>query len=568
MESLLVVYLFGLTLASLLAGGVVIRTWQIGIDRLTRFLIFVGFLWPTAALGSVLVHNDTLALLLYRARWSFVAVGPLLVLLFSLRQSNLDAWTRGGRLFLLSLIPGITVILIWIDSPLLVGRFGVQYVAEARLIYPDELGPWFLVYTPVLYAYLMFTIVRSVSWSEQAMQGYRAQARGFAAVVLVMFAANLFVVVSRRFGMPVMDWTATSFCLSGPLWYWLAREYAAPGLQLVARDTLLDEMDDALVAFDRAGIVIATNRAYDSLRDRIGATPLRELVASMHSGWDGVTPLRRESTITAGQETRCIDASLTPVLHNDRRLATVIVLRDSTEKDRMIRSLEAYDRMVAHDLRNPITSVLSFLDLGSLLLERDPGAARSEHLAARRRCAKALQIVDAHLRLARFRRDRVVTPERVDMQTIVRHVGARLADEIESAGATVSVAPTLPTAVADAELIELVWVNYWTNALRHAGDAPTIRVGADVLSDARVRYWVEDDGPGVTPEDRERVFGGQPTKTATRGHGIGLAIVRQIIEQSGGTVGVDAAASGGARFWFTLPGAAEGRSAATGNSQL
>ena len=65
---------------------------------------------------------------------------------------------------------------------------------------------------------------------------------------------------------------------------------------------------------------------------------------------------------------------------------------------------------------------------------------------------------------------------------------------------------------------------------------------------------MDDDGPGITPEDRERVFAlGQRGRTGSDGYGIGLALVRLILERAGGRVQLEASPLGGARFVVTLP---------------
>jgi two-component system OmpR family sensor kinase len=104
--------------------------------------------------------------------------------------------------------------------------------------------------------------------------------------------------------------------------------------------------------------------------------------------------------------------------------------------------------------------------------------------------------------------------------------------------------------VCDVHLIETVLRNLLYNAIRHAGRQ--IRVSFEVLGPQRYRLCVDDDGPGIADADRERVFGsfvqlGRPTGEKT-GFGLGLAIVRRIVEWHGGSAHVERSALGGARF--------------------
>jgi len=86
-----------------------------------------------------------------------------------------------------------------------------------------------------------------------------------------------------------------------------------------------------------------------------------------------------------------------------------------------------------------------------------------------------------------------------------------------------------------------------------------VEIGAAVSDEAGVvRFWVRDSGPGVSPEDQERLFTpftrlDQPRAGRPAGHGLGLSIVRRIVEKLGGQVGVESEIGAGSVFWFTLP---------------
>jgi signal transduction histidine kinase len=103
-----------------------------------------------------------------------------------------------------------------------------------------------------------------------------------------------------------------------------------------------------------------------------------------------------------------------------------------------------------------------------------------------------------------------------------------------------------------------VWSNYLSNAVKYGGQPPRIQLGADLVAErARVRFWVQDNGPGLTPEQQAALF--QPfarvTETRVKGHGLGLSIVRRIAEKLGGNAGVESQPGAGSRFWFELPAA-------------
>lgn len=110
----------------------------------------------------------------------------------------------------------------------------------------------------------------------------------------------------------------------------------------------------------------------------------------------------------------------------------------------------------------------------------------------------------------------------------------------------------LPTIDADATQIEQVVSNLLDNAVRHSLDATPVTV-TTAFNESEVRFEVSDRGPGVSPQESELIF--QPFRSGTLpgSSGVGLAISRAIIDQHGGTIGVDERSGGGARFVVSLP---------------
>ena len=108
--------------------------------------------------------------------------------------------------------------------------------------------------------------------------------------------------------------------------------------------------------------------------------------------------------------------------------------------------------------------------------------------------------------------------------------------------------------------IEEVWVNYLSNALKYGGSPstpPQIELGAEAQPDGLVRFWLRDHGPGIPAESQAHLFT-QFTRldqVRAQGHGLGLSIVRRIVEKLGGQVGVISQVGQGSTFFFALPGA-------------
>jgi two-component system sensor histidine kinase/response regulator len=102
----------------------------------------------------------------------------------------------------------------------------------------------------------------------------------------------------------------------------------------------------------------------------------------------------------------------------------------------------------------------------------------------------------------------------------------------------------------------VVWANYISNAIKYGGRPPHIELGATAQDDGMVRFWVRDNGAGLTPEEQTRLFipFTRLDQVQVKGHGLGLSIVRRIVGKLGGQVGVESQVGQGSVFSFTLPG--------------
>jgi signal transduction histidine kinase len=168
---------------------------------------------------------------------------------------------------------------------------------------------------------------------------------------------------------------------------------------------------------------------------------------------------------------------------------------------------------------------------------------------------RTARIIDELLMLASVRREDIV-PAPLDMAQIVRDAESQLARLIASSGAELIRPRRWPLALGHAPWVEEVWANYISNAIKYGGRPPHVELGA-AREDGQVRFWVRDNGDGLSPDDQARLFR-EFTRLAdirVEGHGLGLSIVKRIVEKLGGTVGVESAGvpGQGCTFSFTLP---------------
>ena len=129
----------------------------------------------------------------------------------------------------------------------------------------------------------------------------------------------------------------------------------------------------------------------------------------------------------------------------------------------------------------------------------------------------------------------------------------------DSSAPEILVTDSWPAALGHGPWIEEVWVNYISNGIKYGGDPPRLQLGVTPDSSGYIIFWIRDNGPGLTPEEQAQLFEPftQLSRVRATGHGLGLSIVRRIVEKLGGRVGVKSEVGRGSIFFFSLPQATE-----------
>jgi len=238
----------------------------------------------------------------------------------------------------------------------------------------------------------------------------------------------------------------------------------------------------------------------------------------------------------------------------------VEALRQRTEELQVRNEeLDAFSHTVAHDLKNPLTYVVGFAetihDSYRTLSDED---LEKYLLQIAQNGRKMGNIIDELLLLAGVRQMEI-DPQPLDMAHIVDDVLYRMAYMIQESDAAISLPDHWPAALGYGPWIEEVWINYIGNGIKYGGDPPHLRLGAKRGENEMVRFWIQDDGQGLTPEEQERLFipFTQLKQVQTTGYGLGLSIVRRIVEKLGGRVWVESEVGEGSTFYFSLPAAPE-----------
>ena len=218
--------------------------------------------------------------------------------------------------------------------------------------------------------------------------------------------------------------------------------------------------------------------------------------------------------------------------------------------------LERFNYTVSHELKTPLVTINGFLSLLDRDLENaDVDGARNNIRVIAAAIETMGQQLEDLLELSRIGRV-VHPPETFSMTGLCELVRRELAGIIDEAGARILIEADMPDAFADPVRIREVVQNLVENAVKFAGGdaSPEVRITAEAGDEYHV-YRVVDNGPGIDPRYHERVFElFDRLDSTTPGTGIGLTIVKRIVEVHGGNIWVESdGRSSGTAVCFTLP---------------
>jgi len=240
-----------------------------------------------------------------------------------------------------------------------------------------------------------------------------------------------------------------------------------------------------------------------------------------------------------------------------RKQAEEMLRQYATELELRNAELDAFAHTVAHDLKNPLTAMIGFSSLlQSHFVEMSEEDRQGFLQKIEQSGFKIQSIVDELLLLASVREMSEIGTGPLDMGHIVAESLKRLNYLVQEHQAEIVLSERWPMALGYGPWVEEVWVNYLSNAIKYGGQPPRVQVGATVEAAGRVRFWVRDNGDGLSSEERARLFTPfeRLHQVSIEGHGLGLSVVRRIVEKLGGQVGVESGEGQGSTFYFTLPG--------------
>ncbi len=344
-------------------------------------------------------------------------------------------------------------------------------------------------------------------------------------------------------------------------------------------DAILDSMGEGLIVTDGNGVILLINEIAAQLlgRERLDLqnTPIGDIVLFDEQD----KPLQTSDTPTqialgTGQKTvqevkamHTIDGKIslniiaTPVVQASQTIGVIQIIRDITKEKEVDRMKTEFISLASHQLRTPLSAIKWFTEM---LIAGDAGPLNKDQLDYEHNVADSTQrmidLVSSLLNISRIESGRIIIdPEPTDLQELVSGIVNDLKAKIEERQQhlAISIHKELPKVDLDQRLIGQVFLNLLTNAIKYTPKGGEIDVFVSRKDDQLVTQ-VTDNGYGIPAAQQDKVFqrffrAENAVKVETDGTGLGLYLIKAIIESSGGKIWFKSKEGEGTTFWFSLP---------------
>ncbi len=567
---------------ALAACFTVILLWKFRKSSEVRFLIYLEFfvgIWATAYAFEFASPEFENKILWSKISYLGIAFLPVCYFLFTTAFSKKKKFISTKNIALLLILPVIIIVLVFTNDRHLLVWPSVTLDATNNIVYYGH-GPafWvFFAFAQILLALGLINLVRSI-YKFQAY--YKRQGRALLIATLFPIIGNLLYVTDLN-PYPGFDWTPISFVLTGLIIALAIFRYRMFNIIPLAKTKLFETLADGVVVINSEGFIEDCNSAvyavfnwqkkslirepfnkvfkkYTKLQDALNENMASIQLEVPHQNWSNyyqvkISPIYNENNFSGHI---LIFHDITSIINAEAELKNTNkkLLFEIDKREKLIEDLDAFAHTVAHDLRSSLSSIFSASEIMEEIINiNDKNLLCELSNLINHSANKSIQITHELLLLATTDKTEVERKP-LDMKTIFNESLRQHEDLIESSEAQITFPESWPEAIGYAPWIEEVWSNYISNAIKYGGHPPEIQMGAKELKTGKIKFWVSDNGKGLTTEEQKKLFKNfvrlNPQKAD--GYGLGLSIVKKIVEKLDGAVGVESHGNG-SKFYFTLP---------------
>ena len=569
------------------AIGTCILLWKFRKSIEVRFLILLEVFVAIWAFSYALEFGTpVLEEKVFYSQLSYLGIAfiPLSYFFFTTAFSRKFSLVNKRSILFTLIIPIITLILVFTNDKH--GLIWKDYSmdSDTNMLYYKH-GIWFWLFDIYAFTLIVWGIFNLVSSISTFTRFYKKQIRILIIASLIPVIANLMYIFNIN-PVPGFDWTTVSFVLTGLIIAFGIFRYKIFELVPFAREILLDTMNEGVLVINTNGIIEEANPAMMKTFDLDKKTTIHSNFVQTFEKFPAIIELLQanedrytEFKLQHNNQTFYYQIRITALYDqlgnlngklmvisdiSSMRLAKIQLTKKNEQlkeqnrrNEKLIDDLDAYAHTLAHDLKNSLGVIYSSSDIIlEAIQDGDMDAIKQFSEVIKQSSMKTITVTNELLKMATAGHEDVETVP-IEMQHVFNAAKAQIADIAIDYKATIEVENSWIDAQAYAPWIEEIWINLLSNAMKYGGVPPHIKVGCELSGQGMVKYWVKDNGNGIPKNQHTKIFNKhtrlQPDKAS--GFGLGLSIVKRIIEKLGGKVGVESSGEQGAGslFYFKLP---------------
>lgn len=518
------------------------------------------------------------------SHFSYIGItnSAVMFLIFTLAYTQKYRFLKKEFVLSLFIIPLITIILaftnsyhklLWSDVILIPGTNQSVYYY----------GFWFWIHVTYQYSLLVIGMIVLMVGAFRMYSFYRPQIWVLIISVILPFLASiLYIFKITPLG---IDFTPIAFIFTGIVIALSLYLFGFFDIIPIAQRQTIDNLLDGLLVIDPENRIIYSNPAFSMITDlssgRVTRQNLEEVLATLKlkiTDFSEQNEYTTEMNLEKKGDIKHYEIKMHPVKDSrQNQVGRLLMIHDITlnrmileavtdsnikrrneiiEKEKLIIDLDAYARSVAHDLKNPISTIISFSELIRISMSQNELKDAAEMLEmVESQGRKANSIIDDLLLLSRIRKEDIrITP--VETGKIINEALSRQKDLIISTKAKTEKPEAWPMVYGHPQWVEQIWVNLISNGIKYGGTPPVIKMGFEKEPGSMIRFWIKDNGNGLPPESLVKLFNDfeRLEKKDIDGHGLGLSIVKRIVMKLGGEIRAESknTPGEGCVFSFTL----------------
>jgi two-component system phosphate regulon sensor histidine kinase PhoR len=378
---------------------------------------------------------------------------------------------------------------------------------------------------------------------------------------------------------PYLLFGALALVATQVLWFWRRRRRlasaqssyvsAALARAAVEQEALFNSMVEGVLVLDRDARILMFNESFQRLfgiKQNLRGQPLGSALPV--PGFPVLLErLKKEARVPGfemsqpGPPERQLEVNAAAACDQKGEIqGSILVFHDVTRLKQLENTRQEFVANVSHELRTPLSLIKGFVETLLDGAKNDPDIAERFLRNIEKHANRLAFLIEDLLTISRLEsRQVILNLQDVDARALIQKV----IDDLESRASekNVRVQNRLPTACmvrADADRLQQVVFNLIENAIKYGKAEGHVTIAGQDRPDDKLEISVRDDGQGIPPEARERVFErfyrvDRARSRETGGTGLGLSIVKHIVQAHGGDVGVKSELGQGATFYFTLP---------------